>query len=224
MEAAREYLHSQPQAAGPIAGLLNFLSNNAFGANRGGLHLGSFYRQWLQYTNQWGQQRNLPTQQAARAAVAAAPGVVSDLAVLMLVSEHRVQQLANQYPQVLAMPAAEVAQRLLLLKQLLPDCDVARMVELQPRWGQVAGSCEPQQLCKVIKPRLEVLSSGLPGANIADMMQEDPALLFEELESGLPKLHDLWPGLDASTLAASDPAELALALRALSDQGPPRRY
>lgn len=34
MEAAREYLHSKPQAAGPIAGLLNFLSNNAFGAGR----------------------------------------------------------------------------------------------------------------------------------------------------------------------------------------------
>lgn len=47
------------------------------------------------------------------------------------------------------MPAAEVAQRLLLLKQLLPDCDVARMVELQPRWGQLASSCEAQQLCRV---------------------------------------------------------------------------
>jgi hypothetical protein len=34
MEAARDYLHSQPQGAGPIAGLLNFLSNTAFGAGR----------------------------------------------------------------------------------------------------------------------------------------------------------------------------------------------
>jgi hypothetical protein len=33
--------------------------------------------------------------------VAAAPGVISDLTVLMLVSEYRVQQLAEQYPEVL---------------------------------------------------------------------------------------------------------------------------
>jgi hypothetical protein len=35
--------------------------------------------------------------------------------------------------QVVDVPLANVAQRLLLLKQLLPQCDVARMIELQPR-------------------------------------------------------------------------------------------
>jgi hypothetical protein len=46
------------------------------------------------------------------------------------------------------------------------------------------------------------------------------------LLAGLPRLNELWPStcLDASAFAASEPAELALALRALSDQGPPRRY
>jgi hypothetical protein len=37
--------------------------------------------------------------------------------------------------QVVDIPLANVAQRLLLLKQLLPQCDVARMIELQPRWA-----------------------------------------------------------------------------------------
>jgi hypothetical protein len=37
-------------------------------------------------------------------------------------------------PQVLAMPVADVAARLVLLKELLPDSDVARMVELAPGW------------------------------------------------------------------------------------------
>ena len=37
-------------------------------------------------------------------------------------------------------------------------------------------------------------------------------------------MYELWPELDAATLAASDPKHLALALRALSDQGPPRRF
>lgn len=34
--------------------------------------------------------------------------------------------------QVLSMPPADVAERLVLLKELLPDSDVARMVELAP--------------------------------------------------------------------------------------------
>lgn len=34
--------------------------------------------------------------------------------------------------QVLTMPPADVAARLVLLKELLPDSDVARMVELAP--------------------------------------------------------------------------------------------
>jgi hypothetical protein len=42
--------------------------------------------------------------------------------------------------------------------------------------------------------------------------------------AGLPRMYELWPDLNASTLAASDPKHLALALRALSDQGPPRRF
>jgi hypothetical protein len=51
-------------------------------------------------------------------------------------------------------------------------------------------------------------------------------LLLLLLPAGLPRLNELWPPtcLDASAFAASEPAELALALRALSDQGPPRRY
>jgi len=47
--------------------------------------------------------------------------------------------------------------------------------------------CDAAHLVEVVKPRLEVLSTGLPGANISDMMQEDPALLFEKLESGKPQ-------------------------------------
>lgn len=193
--------------------------------------------------------------------------------------------------QVLDIPLEDIAQRLLLLKQLLPDCDVARMVELQPL---LLLKCDEQYLVEVVKPRLDVLTAELPGANISGMVEEDPRLLFEELESsepnsccqsyllssavqdvmhavcplcslrcllalvksymrdvdfdqpqrchclhdanvlpvaaaaaaGLPRFHELWPGqlLDESAYAASDPTELGLALRALSDKGPPRKY
>jgi hypothetical protein len=40
---------------------------------------------------------------------------------------------------------------------------------------------------------------------------------------GIAELHDLWK-VDEDALRASDPAELALAVRALSDKGPPQRY
>lgn len=48
MDEAREYLTQKSSGkGGPISGLLNWLSNAAFGAGRAGLHLGALYRQWL---------------------------------------------------------------------------------------------------------------------------------------------------------------------------------
>jgi hypothetical protein len=47
--------------------------------------------------------------------------------------------------------------------------------------------------------------------------------LIAARHAGLRLLHELWPGLDAAALAASDPKHLALALRALSAKGPPHR-
>lgn len=81
---------------------------------------------------------------------------------------------------MLDIPLTDIAQRLLLLKQLLPDCDVARMVELQPL---MLLKCDEQYLLEVVKPRVDVLTAELPGANISGMVEEDPRLLFEELES-----------------------------------------
>jgi hypothetical protein len=54
--------------------------------------------------------------------------------------------------------------------------------------------------------------------------QDHPWVLLEDVEAALPRLHELWPGLDEDALANSHPAHLALALRALSQQGPPARY
>jgi hypothetical protein len=225
MDEAREYLHAEASWPGPVAGLLNWLSNSAFGAKKGGLHLGNLYRQWLYQQIQKDQTNSISSSSrgAGAAAAASAPDLVASLAVLMLVSEHRVQIMADKHPEVLDIPLSDIAQRLLLLKQLLPDCDVARMVELQPL---MLLTCDSQYLLEVVKPRVEVLTAELPGANISGMVEEDPRLLFEELESSLPRFHDLWPGqlLDDSAFAASDPTELGLALRALSDKGPPRKY
>jgi hypothetical protein len=62
---------------------------------------------------------------------------------------------------------------LLLLLLLLPLLLLCRLLL----------GCECRYLTDVVKPRLELLAAGLPGADIAAMVQEDPCLLFEELES-----------------------------------------
>lgn len=54
------------------------------------------------------------------------------------------------------------------------------MVELQPL---LLLQCTEHYLIEVVKPRLNVLTLELPGARISEMVQEDPRLLFEDLES-----------------------------------------
>ncbi|KAF8061920.1 hypothetical protein HT031_004180 [Scenedesmus sp. PABB004] len=219
-DAARDHLHIRTNielAAGPLAGVLNWLSQNAFGAGTGGWHVGALYRRWLQQRGtHLRQQRDRSAAGAPGAGAAASAEVVRSLAVLMLVSEHRVRQLADRWPQLVELEQDFVAQRLLLLKRVLPACDVARMIELAP--GPLLG-CDAAVLTDVVAPRVAALAAGMPGADIAGMVQEEPVLLFEELEPSLPRLHELWPGLEPAAFAASDPSELALALRALSDKG-----
>jgi hypothetical protein len=82
-----------------------------------------------------------------------------------------------------SLPVMTIARHAMLLPllRLLPVCWCC--------WccGRLLLGCDAAHLVEVIKPRLEVLATGLPGANISDMMQEDPALLFEKLESGKPR-------------------------------------
>lgn len=57
-------------------------------------------------------------------------------------------------------------------------------------------------------------------------MQEHPYIVFEEVESGLKQLRDLWPAdmVDDSTLGGSQHHELVLAIRALSNSGAPKKW
>lgn len=64
-----------------------------------------------------------------------------------------------------------------------------------------------------------ILRGSLPGANIDMMVQEDPTILFENTDSlsvGLQELHDLWD-VDETCLNNSNPWEIALAIRTMSD-------
>lgn len=106
------------------------------------------------------------------------------------------------------------------LQEVFPSCDVARMVELLPQGFLLQSQ---QSMLKRVAAINIVLRDGLPGANIDMMVQEDPTILFEDrqtLSSGLRELRDLWD-VDETALGNSNPWELALAIRTMSDQEPP---
>ncbi len=42
--------------------------------------------------------------------------------------------------------------------------------------------------------------------------------------AGIRRVHELWPDLDEDALRNSEPRDLALAVRALSDTGPPKKW
>ena len=108
---------------------------------------------------------------------------------------------------------------MLLLQQTFPDCDVLRMVELLPE-GFLAQPV--QSMVTRVAAISNILRGSLPGANIDMMIQEEPRILFENkqtLSVGLRELHDLWD-VDETCLRNSNPWEIALAIRTMSETGP----
>lgn len=93
------------------------------------------------------------------------------------------------------------------------------MVELLPEGFLLQSQ---QSMLKRVAAINLALRDGLPGANVDLMVQEDPTILFEDtssVSSGLRELHDLWD-IDETALSNSNPWELALAIRTMSDNGP----
>ena len=110
-----------------------------------------------------------------------------------------------------------VNRRTFRLQGVFPSCNVARMVELLPQ-GFLLQS-QSHMLERVTAINI-VLRDGLPGANIDLMVQEDPTILFKDkqsVSSALRELRELWD-IDETALSNSNPWELALAIRTMSDQ------
>lgn len=70
-------------------------------------------------------------------------------------------------PQLLSIPPADIAQRLLAFKQLLPWTDVVHMVEIHP---QLLG-VEAGFVLTVVRRRIQLLKEGMRGADLATMVQ-----------------------------------------------------
>jgi hypothetical protein len=116
--------------------------------------------------------------------------------------------------------AAELMGRMMELKRLFPKNDVARMVELVPS-GFLVRPWEETYVQLVMAS--DILRSGLEGADVDGIFDEDPTILFEEPESlriGIRRMDELW-NINEEMLSNSSCDELALAIRALGIKGAP---
>ena len=163
-------------------------------------------------------------EQAALDAVAArleASGAdVTQLEVILLLPRQSVLKLVRRCPALEALRGRDLMTRMMDLKLLFPRNDVARMIELVPKgflnseWGETKAQ---------ISEAAEVLRSGLKGADVDAIFDEDPTILFESPDSlryGIQRMEELW-GIDENILKNSWPDELALAVRALGHTGAP---
>ena len=152
------------------------------------------------------------------------PQALAQLQAVLLISRPAALRLLARCPAAAAMPAGELAARVVGLKGALPGADAARLVELLPSaFLGPAQDAWPAVLAQVAAAAAE-LQEGLPGADVGAMCAADPTVLFESpasLRAGVRRLRELWD-VGAAALAASEPGELALAVRALGLEGPPR--
>ena len=145
---------------------------------------------------------------------------VSQLEVILLLPRQSVLKLVRRCPALERAHGRDLMTRMMDLKLLFPQNDVARMVELVPKgflsqdWGETKA---------MLIETSQILRDGLRGADVEAMFDDDPSLLFEDPDSlryGLERMEELW-GLDEEMLKNSWPDELALAVRALGLRGPP---
>jgi hypothetical protein len=137
-DAIRAHLHrDNAQQPGFISGLLNGLSDRAFGyGGRGGLGA-ALYRAFVRFGGAAGPlarpSDNNTDDSSLLDTSNAQPTEQSDaLAALLMISRTRAAALARRHPSLLAVPPAELGRRVLALKSALPGCDVAALVEARP--------------------------------------------------------------------------------------------
>jgi hypothetical protein len=147
---------------------------------------------------------------------------LQQLQTILILSRQSVLKLIRRCPELEHVSSADLITRMMDLKQLFPNNDIARMVELVPKgflvspWDSTYAQLEESS---------SILREGLKGADVDAIFEEDPTILFEEPESlrvGLERMNDLW-NIDEEMLENSFPDELALAVRALGLKGAPKQ-
>mmetsp|Transcript_8397 Transcript_8397/g.14456 ORF Transcript_8397/g.14456 Transcript_8397/m.14456 type:complete len:344 (-) Transcript_8397:465-1496(-) len=143
------------------------------------------------------------------------------LAKALILTPFEVSRMVQKCPSMLDIEAGEYIRTMVWLKQNLPAANVSKLVQNEPELLMLTATQREQ-----VTVSLALMHRFLKGASIDAMIEEEPQLLFEDLEGGLIQLRELWPDhvLHPTALSNSDPAELALAIRALSPQGARKRF
>lgn len=218
----RELEQAKDQAPFTITRSIEWLSK---AANSGGGSIAFQAFKWVLGTDHpptWRRPSDMDAAALVKLEQETDPEVLRALTVVLLIPKSAAVKLIYRCPAAARVSATDLMTRLVSLKDALPGCDVARMVELVPTAFLAAPLDATLQQ---IESNLLLLRHGLEGADIDSMLEADPTILFESTESikvGLDRMRELWGELSPTTLAASDPEELALAVRALGLTGPPK--
>eukprot|EP00240_Pyramimonas_obovata_P005734 CAMPEP_0118935828 /NCGR_PEP_ID=MMETSP1169-20130426/15851_1 /TAXON_ID=36882 /ORGANISM="Pyramimonas obovata, Strain CCMP722" /LENGTH=333 /DNA_ID=CAMNT_0006878893 /DNA_START=72 /DNA_END=1073 /DNA_ORIENTATION=- len=135
------------------------------------------------------------------------------LAGALILTPSEVSKLVKACPCLLETDATQYMRNMVWLKQCLPTADVSKLLQNEPSLLVLSSSQRER-----VMGSLALLHKFLEGAPIDMMIEEDPKLLFEDLEGGLMQLRELWPEdvLHPTALSQSEPTHLVLAIRALS--------
>ncbi len=152
------------------------------------------------------------------------PALIEAIETLLMIPKSAAVRLIFRCPAAGDMSSLDLMMRIVDLKGLFPGTNVARMVELLPTAFLAEQNEAWKETMEKLRCTSDLLREGLQGADVDAIFEADPTILFEtpgSIELGLARMKELWK-LDAITLKNSEPEELALAVRALSLQGPPK--
>jgi hypothetical protein len=152
------------------------------------------------------------------------PELIEAIQTLLMIPKTAAVRLIYRCPAAGNMSSIDLMMRIVDLKGLFPATNVARMVELLPTAFLADQNDQWNETMEKLRRTNQLLREGLQGADVDAIFEADPTILFESPESielGLKRMKDLWK-VDAIALKNSEPEELALAVRALSLQGPPK--
>ena len=221
----RELEEAKGQRAFTITNTINWLGR---AANRGGASLA--FKAYRFVVGGWQEnvdssEKNMNREVLEKIERETGSELIEQLQATLLIPRAAVVRLLLRCPSASNVAVQEMTKRLIELKMILPGSDVSRIVEYIPS-AFLAKEVDWRATSEHVSATSALLREGLKGADVDSMFEEDPSVLFEDVESlriGLKRLYELWPDLSAETLQRSEPQELALAVRALGLDGPPER-
>ncbi|CAD7699593.1 unnamed protein product [Ostreobium quekettii] len=127
--------------------------------------------------------------------------------------------LAKECPNLLEMQPGAVVQRLISLKEALPECNVSQLVEADTR---LFFEGDQDEVDRKVASNYALLQRELVGADVRELVQLYPSLLVADLGPTVERLRELWD-VNAHVMENTTTESLGQTLEALSRMGPPKR-